>query len=173
MKETLRNNWIFRHAKYIKFDWRLLGSYQNRGWERIGKTILLTCGRKVCCFPKRFRTLLYSIAAINGVSREIFMYPSLRQREIAMRPIFPSRGFGGFCLHQIRHGLKLRYWLALPAMWRRDQEFRRELTETVNDRDIVAAKRIRDSINEAVYQEICREFRAMDCQIPTPREKPH
>ena len=47
-------------------------------------------------------------------------------------PLWPSRGFWGFCWYEIRRGLKIRHWITLPAMWRREQRFRRELTECLN-----------------------------------------
>jgi len=47
-------------------------------------------------------------------------------------PLWPSRGFWGFCRYEIRKGLMLRYWITLPAMWRREQRFRRELTDCLN-----------------------------------------
>jgi hypothetical protein len=47
-------------------------------------------------------------------------------------PLWPSRGFWGFCRYEIRKGLMIRYWIKLPAMWREEQAFRREFTEALN-----------------------------------------
>jgi len=47
-------------------------------------------------------------------------------------PLWPSLRFWGFCLYEIRSGLMFRYWITLPARWRREQAFRRELTECLN-----------------------------------------
>ena len=44
-------------------------------------------------------------------------------------PLWPSHGFWGFCRYEIRRGLMLRYWITLPAMWRREQAFRRDLAD--------------------------------------------
>ena len=51
-------------------------------------------------------------------------------------PRWPSRGFCDFCRYQIRKGLMLRYWITLPTMWRREQQFRRELTDCLNGHNI-------------------------------------
>ena len=48
-------------------------------------------------------------------------------------PLWPSRGFWGFCRSEIRKGLLVRYWITLSAMWRREQQFRRELTDCLNE----------------------------------------
>jgi len=47
-------------------------------------------------------------------------------------PLWPSRCFWGFCRHEIRKGLMFRYWITLPAIWQRELQFRRELTECLN-----------------------------------------
>jgi len=48
-------------------------------------------------------------------------------------PLWPSRGFWDFCRCEIRKGLMIRYVITLPAMWRREQAFRREITACLNN----------------------------------------
>ena len=48
-------------------------------------------------------------------------------------PLWPSHGFWGFCRDEIRRGLMFRYWHRLPAMWRDEQSFRKEMIECLND----------------------------------------
>ena len=47
--------------------------------------------------------------------------------------LWPSKGFIGYCRWQISKGLMFRYWITLPAMYRREMAWRRELTETLNE----------------------------------------
>lgn len=43
-----------------------------------------------------------------------------------VRPLYPSDGFLAFCRMEIRKGLTLWYWITLPAMYRREMQFRRD-----------------------------------------------
>ena len=44
-------------------------------------------------------------------------------------PLWPSKGFWGFCMYEIRSGLMFRYWITLPKRYKAELEFRREMDE--------------------------------------------
>ena len=58
--------------------------------------------------------------------------PSLDTLDSLVVPLWPTRGFWSFCMDEIRRGLLLRYWITLPSRWRRELQFRRDLTDCLN-----------------------------------------
>ena len=49
-----------------------------------------------------------------------------------VKPLWPSKGFWSYVRYEIRKGLMFRYWYRLPAMYKKELEFREDLENCIN-----------------------------------------